>query len=92
MDVAASEFITKDGDYDLNFKETIDDESGQNASPSDFEKDIANNQEPEAISALVNLGYDKLTSTRVVAKILDESGELQISEIIRLSLQRMAGE
>jgi hypothetical protein len=28
----------------------------------------------------------------VVAKILDESGDLQISEIIRLSLQRMAGE
>ena len=76
----------------LNSKETLDKESGQNANPSDFEKDIANNQEPEAISALVNLGYDKLTSTRVVAKILDESGELQISEIIRLSLQRMAGE
>ena len=58
----------------------------------DFGKDIASNQESEAISALVNLGYDKLNSTRVVAKILDESSDLQISEIIRLSLQRMSGE
>ena len=87
-----SDIEQKNSSKNFNSKETIDEASGQNSSPSDFEKDIINNQEPEAISALVNLGYDKLTSTRVVAQILDESGELQISEIIRLSLQRMAGE
>ncbi len=82
----------KTSSNNLNFNETIDEESGQNVSQNDFGKDIANNQESEAISALVNLGYDKLNSTRVVAKILDESSDLQISEIIRLSLQRMSGE
>ena len=82
----------KTSSNNLNSNETIDEESGQNVSQNDFGKDIANNQESEAISALVNLGYDKLNSTRVVAKILDESSDLQISEIIRLSLQRMSGE
>jgi len=82
----------KTSSNNLNSNETIDEESGQNVSQNDFGKDIANNQESEAISALVNLGYDKLNSTRVVAKILDESSDLKISEIIRLSLQRMSGE
>tara|TARA_B100000073_G_scaffold346157_1_gene356891 strand:+ start:3389 stop:4060 length:672 start_codon:yes stop_codon:yes gene_type:complete len=82
----------KTSSNNLNSNETIDEESGQNVSQNDFGKDIANNQESEAISALVNLGYDKLNSTRVVAKILDESSDLQISEIIRLSLQSMSGE
>ena len=82
----------KTSSNNLNSNETIDEESGQNVSQNDFGKDIANDQESEAISALVNLGYDKLNSTRVVAKILDESSDLQISEIIRLSLQSMSGE
>lgn len=48
--------------------------------------------ESEAVFALVKLGYDRLTSTRVVGKICDGQEKLEISDIIRLSLKHLASE
>ena len=56
---------------------------------NDEQINYASNEENEAISAMVNLGYDKNISTRIVAKVCSENSELEISEIIRLSLQRI---
>ena len=56
---------------------------------NDEQINYASNGENEAISAMVNLGYDKNISTRIVAKVCSENSELEISEIIRLSLQRI---
>ena len=56
---------------------------------NDEKINFASHGENEAISAMVNLGYDKNISTRIVAKVCSENGELEISEIIRLSLQRI---
>jgi len=64
-------------------QETISD--GKN----DEQINYTSNGENEAISAMVNLGYDKNISTRIVAKVCSENSELEISEIIRLSLQRI---
>ena len=64
-------------------QETISD--GKNDEQSNY----TSNGENEAISAMVNLGYDKNISTRIVAKVCSENSELEISEIIRLSLQRI---
>ena len=49
-------------------------------------------KEAAVISALINLGYDKPTSTRAVAKVFNKNEGLEISEIIRLSLQTISGE
>ena len=56
---------------------------------NDEQINYTSNGENEAISAMVNLGYDKNISTRIVAKVCSENSELEISEIIRLSLQRI---
>ena len=56
---------------------------------NDEQSNYTSNGENEAISAMVNLGYDKNISTRIVAKVCSENSELEISEIIRLSLQRI---
>ena len=46
---------------------------------NDEQINYASNDENEAISAMVNLGYDKNISTRIVAKVCSENSELEIS-------------
>ena len=50
------------------------------------------NIEHEAILALLKLGYDRMAATRVVGKICGDNENLEISELIRLSLQKISGE
>jgi len=46
-------------------------------------------QRSDAVSALVNLGYTDRDATRVVDGVLADRGDLEISEILRLALQRL---
>ena len=50
------------------------------------------NLEQEAILALIKLGYDRITATRVVVKICGENEKIEISDLIRLSLQKISGD
>ena len=54
-------------------------------------EEVNYDKEAAIISALMNLGYDKVTSSRAVAKVFNENEGLEISEIIRLSLQNISG-
>ena len=44
----------------------------------------------DALSALVNLGYQRLEAYRIVNKVLIEHPEADVSELIRLSLKEFA--
>ncbi len=50
------------------------------------------NVEQEAILALIKLGYERMAATRVVVKIYSENEKLEISDLIRLSLQQISGD
>lgn len=49
----------------------------------------ADDQRSDAVSALVNLGYSDRDAARVVDGVLADRGDLEISEILRLALQRL---
>lgn len=53
---------------------------------------VSSNMEQEAILALIKLGYERMAATRVVVKICGENEKLEISDLIRLSLQKISGE
>ena len=44
----------------------------------------------DAISALVNLGYQKAAAEKAVKTAADEGGELSVELILRRSLRRLA--
>jgi Holliday junction resolvasome RuvABC DNA-binding subunit len=44
----------------------------------------------DAISALVNLGYQKAGAEKAVKTAIDEGGELSVELILRRSLRRLA--
>ena len=44
----------------------------------------------DAISALVNLGYQRIEAYRVVNKVQSENPNADVSELIRLSLKEFA--
>lgn len=46
----------------------------------------------DAISALVNLGYQKIEAYRVVNKVMAANKDVDVSAIIRLSLKEFAGD
>ena len=52
---------------------------------------VDNNAMEDVISALVNLGYQRLEAYKTVAKIYEENKDKSISELIRLSLKEFAG-
>ena len=52
----------------------------------------SSNVEQEAISALIKLGYERMAATRVVVKICGENEKIEISDLIRLSLQQISGD
>ena len=81
--------LNSDTEEQMHEKLTQTDQEIISDGKNDEQINYASNGENEAISAMVNLGYDKNISTRIVAKICSENSELEISEIIRLSLQRI---
>ena len=81
--------LNSDMEDQMHEKLTQTDQETISDGKNDEQINYASNGENEAISAMVNLGYDKNISTRIVAKICSENSELEISEIIRLSLQRI---
>ena len=81
--------LNSDTEEKLHQKLTQTDQEIISDGKNDEQINYASNEENEAISAMVNLGYDKNISTRIVAKVCSENSELEISEIIRLSLQRI---
>ena len=50
-----------------------------------------NNVTEDVISALVNLGYQRLEAYRTVSKVYAENSDKSVSELIRLSLKEFAG-
>ena len=50
-----------------------------------------NNNMEDVISALVNLGYQRMEAYKVVVKIYENNADKPISELIRLSLKEFAG-
>ena len=81
--------MNSDTEEQMHEKLTQTDQEIISDGKNDEQINYASNGENEAISAMVNLGYDKNISTRIVAKVCSENSELEISEIIRLSLQRI---
>ena len=81
--------LNSDTEEQMHEKLTQTDQEIISDGKNDEQINYASNGENEAISAMVNLGYDKNISTRIVAKVCSENSELEISEIIRLSLQRI---
>ena len=81
--------LNSDTEEQMHEKLTQTDQETISDGKNDVQINYASNGENEAISAMVNLGYDKNISTRIVAKVCSENSELEISEIIRLSLQRI---
>ena len=81
--------LNSDTEEQMHEKLTQTDQETISDGKNDEQINYASNGENEAISAMVNLGYDKNISTRIVAKVCSENSELEISEIIRLSLQRI---
>ena len=81
--------LNSDMEEQMHEKLTQTDQEIISDGKNDKQINYASNGENEAISAMVNLGYDKNISTRIVAKVCSENSELEISEIIRLSLQRI---
>ena len=81
--------LNSDMEDQMHEKLTQTDQETISDGKNDEQINYASNGENEAISAMVNLGYDKNISTRIVAKVCSENSELEISEIIRLSLQRI---
>lgn len=55
---------------------------------------VGRNEDPgmmeDALSALVNLGYQRLEAYRIVNQVLIANPEVQVSELIRLSLKEFA--
>ena len=49
-----------------------------------------NNTAEDVISALVNLGYQRLEAYRIVSKVYAENADKSVSELIRLSLKEFA--
>ena len=81
--------LNSDTEEQMHEKLTQTDQETISDGKNDEQINYASNGENEAISAMVNLGYDKNISTRIVAKVCSENSELEVSEIIRLSLQRI---
>ena len=52
---------------------------------------INDNKMEDVISALINLGYNRLEAYKVVAKTYENNADKSISELIRLSLKEFAG-
>ncbi|MBQ8870431.1 MAG: Holliday junction branch migration protein RuvA [Alphaproteobacteria bacterium] len=51
---------------------------------------VNDNKIEDTISALINLGYNRLEAYKVVAKIYENNSDKPISELIRLSLKKFA--
>ena len=52
---------------------------------------VEDNIAEDVISALVNLGYQRLEAYRVVSKVYAENADKPLSELIRLALKEFAG-
>ncbi|MBR1949003.1 MAG: Holliday junction branch migration protein RuvA [Alphaproteobacteria bacterium] len=79
---------------DLNKAVNFDEETGEVLEYED--KLVARDDDPtkmeDAISALVNLGYQRIEAYRVVNLVLSKNENADMSEIIRLSLKEFAKE
>jgi Holliday junction DNA helicase RuvA len=79
---------------DLNQALNVDETTGEILEYED--KMVARDEDPtkmeDAISALVNLGYQRIEAYRVVNLVLSKNEKADMSEIIRLSLKEFAKE
>lgn len=52
---------------------------------------VADNAMEDVISALINLGYQRMEAYKVVVKVYENNADKSLSELIRLSLKEFAG-
>ena len=71
-----------------NLGEMLPNDEPQPVAISDTNIDYTKSE--DAISALVNLGYQRLEAYRVVSKILNDNPDSNVSTLIRLSLKEFA--
>jgi Holliday junction DNA helicase RuvA len=71
-----------------NLGEMLPNDQPQPVAISDTNIDYTKSE--DAISALVNLGYQRLEAYRVVSKILNDNPDSNVSTLIRLSLKEFA--
>lgn len=71
-----------------NLEEMLPNDEPQPVAISDTNIDYTKSE--DAISALVNLGYQRLEAYRVVSKILNDNPDSNVSTLIRLSLKEFA--
>ena len=65
-------------------------EINQQKIDQDFSRNNVSQEEIDAISGLINLGYTQLIASQVVAKVINDSREeLVVEDIIRLSLKKL---
>ena len=89
--------IGNNQDLDLSYKSLDTSEVLEENNVSSYEGESqkgseGSNVEQEAILALIKLGYERMAATRVVVKICSENEKLEISDLIRLSLQQISGD
>ncbi len=58
--------------------------------PKDAESQVDKDEQEQAASALVNLGYRAPEAQRAVAQVLEDNAEVDFKELVRLSLRRLS--
>lgn len=76
----------------LNISGGVSEAIADNAMPQSVElpKNTDYEKTEDAISALVNLGYQRLEAYKAVNKVLNENADADVSTLIRLSLKEFA--
>ena len=73
-----------------NIGEILSDNDEQNKKPSQLDNEADYTKNEDALSALVNLGYQRLDAYKVVSKVAAENPTADVSVLIRLSLKEFA--
>lgn len=72
---------------DVSLSDIADSDTPQSATPL---SEAASDTVEDVISALINLGYQRLEAYKVVSKVYAENADKSVSELIRLSLKEFA--
>ncbi len=72
---------------DVSLSDIAESDTPQSATPL---SEAASDTVEDVISALINLGYQRLEAYKVVSKVYAENADKSVSELIRLSLKEFA--
>ena len=72
---------------DVSLSDIAESDTPQSATPL---SEAASDTVEDIISALINLGYQRLEAYKVVSKVYAENADKSVSELIRLSLKEFA--